>query len=337
MNRQGMPRGSVASPPLAASLGTKVGAPASPKPRRRSSRPSPSTSTIDHDGRLVPWLAAEGPLAYSPESPPDRDYYFQYNRVLPGIFADGINLRRSYYFGVWGREQARKVLSFWQMAKEGIVRRVACAAGTMDPDAVTAPVAVYRMASDRTGFRGAVFVLVQHGSFQFVLVDDQPGLESGEVTLYRGVKQTSAYRQFRRGRSGPSECGAWRHYVGVQGYVLSDSSRSFNSIHDRTKRSETGHIRDGTWLTDDIARQRGFDPEGSAFERALWGSTHESFALERWVAENKFGPNYVVGKTPLDNIRVTTFFAGEHEARIIDPNRLEIVEVHGCRVDEYGR
>jgi hypothetical protein len=305
-------------------------------PGRRPSRIVLSTSTVSRDGRLVPWLAAEGPLCYSPESPPERDYYFQYNRVLPGIFAEGVNLRRPYYFGVLGREHAREVLSFWQMAREGTVERVAHSVGTIAEGAVTAALAVYRIAAERIGFRGPRYVFVQHGSFQFVSVDDQPRLESVEVTLYRGVEKAAAFRQFRRGRSGASEADAWRRYLDVQGYVLSDSSRSFNSIHDRAARAETGHLRDRSWLTDAIARQRGFDPEGNAFEQALWASTHQSFALERWVAENKFGPNYVVAKTPLDNIRLTTFFAGEHEVRVIDPDRLEIVERHGCRVDEYG-
>ncbi len=141
---------------------TECEAPGGSQRRGRPNRMPISTSTVARDGRLVPWLAAEGPLAYSPESPPDRDYYFQYNRVLPGIFADGINLRRPYYFGVLGREQAREVLSFWQMAKEGAVGRVAYSAGKIEPEAVTAPVVMYRMASHRTGFRGPVYVFVQH-------------------------------------------------------------------------------------------------------------------------------------------------------------------------------
>ena len=52
----------------------------------------------------------------------------------------------------------------------------------------------------------------------------------------------------------------------------------------------------------------------------------------RWVADNKFGPNYVIGTTPLDNVRITTYFAGEHEVRLLDPERFEIREAHGCRV-----
>ena len=55
--------------------------------------------------------------------------------------------------------------------------------------------------------------------------------------------------------------------------------------------------------------------------------------MARWVAEHKFGPNYVVAKTSLRNIRITTFFAGEHEVRIIDPSRVEVLEEHGCRVE----
>jgi len=34
-----------------------------------------STSTIVGSNYLVPWLAAEGPLAYTPAEPPVRDYF----------------------------------------------------------------------------------------------------------------------------------------------------------------------------------------------------------------------------------------------------------------------
>ena len=85
-------------------------------------------------------------------------------------------------------------------------------------------------------------------------------------------------------------------------------------------------------MTDNLARAHGLDIAGTGFAAALWSATHQSFALERWVAQNKFGPHHVVCKTPLENVRITTFFAGEHEVRIIDPSRVEIVETHGCRV-----
>ena len=45
-----------------------------------------STTTVVDPKYLVPWLAAEGHLAYSPTEPPARDYFFQYTWILPGIF-----------------------------------------------------------------------------------------------------------------------------------------------------------------------------------------------------------------------------------------------------------
>jgi hypothetical protein len=47
----------------------------------------------------------------------------------------------------------------------------------------------------------------------------------------------------------------------------------------------------------------------------------------------KFGPHHVVVKTPLSNIRITTFFAGESEAKIVDPSRISQVQAVGCEVD----
>jgi hypothetical protein len=47
----------------------------------------------------------------------------------------------------------------------------------------------------------------------------------------------------------------------------------------------------------------------------------------------KFGPNHVVVKIPLSNIRITTFFAGESEAKIVDPSRTSEVQAVGSEVD----
>jgi hypothetical protein len=38
-------------------------------------------------------------------------------------------------------------------------------------------------------------------------------------------------------------------------------------------------------------------------------------------------------KTPLNNLRITTFFAGESEAKIVDPSRLSVVETVGCQLE----
>jgi hypothetical protein len=292
-----------------------------------------STSTITHDGRAVPWLAADGPLSYSPEEPPDRDYFFRYGRVVPGIFAEKVNKRRHYYFGASHKDDARELLSFWEGARAKGVERVALCLGRIEADEVTAPAAVYVAPAY---WRGPAYLLVQHGSYQFVRVRDQPELERGTVLLYRGVQKTSTFRFLCVGELHASRRTTWRRYLAVQAHVLSDATLSFNSIHDRAKRSETEHIRDRSWMSDDLARQYGVDIERERFANILWNFTHESFALARWVAEHKFGPNYVVCKTPLTNIRMTTFFAGEHEARIVDPRCVEVVEAHGCAVEHVG-
>ncbi len=57
------------------------------------------------------------------------------------------------------------------------------------------------------------------------------------------------------------------------------------------------------------------------------------YSLERVMGVVKFGPHRVVVKIPLSNIRITTFFAGESEAKIVDPSRISEVQAVGCEVD----
>ncbi len=40
--------------------------------------------------------------------------------------------------------------------------------------------------------------------------------------------------------------------------------------------------------------------------------------------------------TPISNVRFTTFFCGEQEVRIIDPDLVEFLESEGCRVERHG-
>jgi hypothetical protein len=51
------------------------------------------------------------------------------------------------------------------------------------------------------------------------------------------------------------------------------------------------------------------------------------------MGTRKFGPHYVVLKTPLSNLRITTFFAGESEVKIIDQSRVSVVETVGCQIE----
>lgn len=281
------------------------------------------------DDRLVPWLAAEGPLAYTPESPPVRDGLFQYGWVIPQVCKPG--LRRHVYFGAIRREDAHNLFAFWREARRGAVERVAYQEGRLVEGTIEAPVAVYRH-DTRRGEKGYLFI--QHGSYQCVPADEQPELEAGYVHLHRGIGDARAFRFLGSFRIGAESrlASAWERYVRLQFDVLSRSDLSFNSIHDRAKRAETSHIRDDTWMTDVLATERGLDIEHDARTNALWDAAHQSFALRRWVSEKKFGPHRVVCRTSLTNIRITTFFAGEYEVRVLDPSRLELIDAIGCEV-----
>ena len=54
------------------------------------------------------------------------------------------------------------------------------------------------------------------------------------------------------------------------------------------------------------------------------------------MRHKKFGPNYVKLRTPLSNIRITTFVCGETEVKVIDPNKLEVIDAVGCSVREVS-
>jgi hypothetical protein len=302
--------------------------------RRCGSQDARTTATIASDATLVPWLSADGPLAYRPEAPPASDYFFQYGWILPGIFADHTNRRRHFYFGATRRDEATALFAFWarcRAAPRGAIRPVAASSGGLAPETVTAPVAVYE-ARGRLGTGHYLFI--QHGSYQLVPPDDQPCLHEGEVLLYRGLMQARRFRMPAFDRKNPGRYAIWRRYVELQAHVLSDSVRSFNAIHDRAQRCETEHIRDRSFLTDHLAEEHGLRIHEPGPAAELWRATRQSFSLCRWVAANKFGPHYVVLRTSLDNIRITTFFAREHEARILDPDRMTMVEVHGCRIHD---
>ena len=128
------------------------------RPRRKH-----STRTITEKGRLVPWLAASGPLAYTPEDPPSSDYYFQYSWILPEIFAPAVNKRRHFYFGAQYRDDSRELFSFWESAREGRTNRVARQFGRTDAlEEIATPLAAYSV-RDRLG--RDLFLFVQHGSY----------------------------------------------------------------------------------------------------------------------------------------------------------------------------
>ena len=134
-------------------------------------------------------------------------------------------------------------------------------------------------------------MFIQHGSYQWIPLDDQPHLDEGQVLLYRGIQEERIFRYpcFKRDLKIPENQRIWNRYLAVQWKMLADSTLSFNTIHDRTQRCETGFLNDSTWLADQLAVEAGLDIQSDGFTKALWTSAMSSFSMERRIAELKFG------------------------------------------------
>jgi hypothetical protein len=294
-----------------------------------------STDTVVDSKYLVPWLAAEGHLAYNPTEPPARDYFFQYTWILPGIFNPKVNLREHRYFGSPLKDRARFLFDFWASVHNdhGASLQRYCQPGVISEDEVRTPMAAYR--HDRELYNTPGSLLIQHGSYQWISLDAQPNVEEGEVLLYRGIGQATLFRclRFRPQDLSPANRAIWRNYLGVQAGMLSDSVLSFNTIHDRVRRCETGGLRDGTWLGDELAAKAGLAIRSPGFASDLWYAAQQSYSLDPVMGERKFGPHYIVVKTCLNNVRITTFFAGESEVKMVDPSRILEVQGFGCEVE----
>jgi hypothetical protein len=285
-----------------------------------------STSTLLGE-EIVPWLASAGELAYSPYSPPDRDYYFQYSWVIPGIFQGGTRVRRHFWFGCpYKNDREVKLLfAFWNRARQGDLDTQYVSNGRSWLEDVTAPVAVYRH-SDVYPCKRERLIFMQHGSYLIAGMESQPHIDHGEVVLYRGLQKAKAFLLRRL-----ITADVTRRLMRVHGRTLADSVTSFNAMHCNVSRTETGSFNDRTFMLSDLCREAGLDPE-----RPIRSLLYSGYALEEWCAARKFGPNYVKLRTPLSNIRITTFVCNETEVKVIDPNKLEVIEAVGCKVREVG-
>ncbi|MFN7924902.1 MAG: hypothetical protein U0Q16_32695 [Bryobacteraceae bacterium] len=295
--------------------------------QRKTTRKRFSTSTVAGD-EFVPWLAATGELAYSPESPPERDYFFQYSWVVPGVLVDAEHRRRHHWFGE-SRKDDRKVqllFRFWNRARRGERDALYLANGTARPGAVTAPIAAYRHTGiDKYGGNEQRLIMLQHGSYYIGDPDGQPSIDRGEAVLYRGVKSAATYMLYRL-----TTPDVRKRLLEIHARTLADSVDSFNAVHCNLRRCETGMFNDGSFVFDDHCREAGLDPKNPEIRSILYSG----YALEEWCAWRKFGPNYVKFRTPLTNLRITTFVCGETEVKVVDPNELHVTEAIGCTVRE---
>jgi len=273
----------------------------------------------------VPWLAAAGELAYTPQSPPERDYYFQYSWIIPGIFRSDGNDRRHFWFGSPWKESTgvRLLFDFWNKARNGVVDQLFLANGRVVSGDVKAPLAVYRHPGLRFSM-GESLIVMQHGSYLIAALESQPFIDRGEAVLYRGIQKARVFTLQR-----VTTPAARSRLMTVHAQSLEDSVASFNAAHCNVSRTETGYLKDRTFLLGKLCENAGLD-----LNRSVTRLLYSGYALEQWCAQRKFGPNYVKLRTPLTNIRITTFVCNETEVKVIDPNKLDVMDCVGCTVRE---
>jgi hypothetical protein len=213
-------------------------------------------------------------------------------------------------------------VDFWSKAGTGEVERVYISSGERSGYGLTAPIACYKYRTDWDN--NDTYMLYQHGSYLLIKATEQPRIEDGQLVLYRGLgkKRTFSWWSIKADLS-QKQNSLLQRFFDVHYRAFSDSEISFQIAHAWVRRSETGFIKwKLSWF--DIADEIGFDTESGFFARWLTGAYRQSFTLLKDMAALKFGPRYVQCITPINNVRITSFFAGESEVNVIDPRKVEI-------------
>lgn len=288
-----------------------------------------STATITTQNEIVPWLASEGPLTYSPFCPPETNYFFLYNFILPKIFREGVNLKEHYWFGDYSGNHGhefRLLQDFWNKSRDGNMSPVLIQNVSAGLDNFEAPIAVFKIYPHTSYQRRPYYLFIQHGSYLLIPAQSQPLIESGFVLLYRGIGLSNKFRIYQM----PEDELLLNSYKETLKNSLLDSVISFNTIHSSIHRAETCHLLDSTHLFSKI-----FCSGGNINNdwRKFLTTTQQSYTLEKEIAKNKFGPSYVTFKTPLTNIRICTYFAGEREVKILSLDKLIPIKTVKCQME----
>ena len=217
--------------------------------------------------------------------------------------------------------QVRLLFAFWNRSRQGEVYALYVSNG-MDGLDVTAPLAAYRH-SDVYPFTRERLILIQHGSYLITDTRSQPYINRGEAVLIEASRMPKYFS------SAGTSTDIRARLMGVHARSLADSITSFNAVHCNVSRAETGWFNDRSFMFGDLCLEAGLEPTPH-----LMPLPYSGYALEEWCATRKFGPNYVKFRTPLTNICITTFVCNETEVKVVDPNKLEIIEAIGCRIRE---
>ncbi len=277
----------------------------------------------------MPWLAAAGELAYTPHSPPERDYYFQCSWII----CRNLQLwcgecAATLWFGsLWKDGPEVKLISTLEAEPEGarsmrlFLSNGGAESGGCDGAARSLPSPRSESLDRRKYDRHAAWKLSDRCTGIPSLSYDQR--RSG--SLSRCPESKSIHRLPKKLTSPDTRS----RLMTVHSRNLEDSVTSFNGAHCNVSRTETGYFKDRSFVLGKLCETAGLELKPS-ITRLLYSG----YSLEEWCASRKFGPNYVKLRTPLTNLRITTFVCNEAEVKVIDPNKLDVLECVGCRVRE---
>ncbi len=104
----------------------------------------------------------------------------------PRLFSEeGLRLCRGRF--------AEPLFEFWRQARRREVKRVYLSSGSLAENRLCAPVAVYR-ARLFPRDDSVMWLFIQHGSYQWISLAEQPHLEEGYVLLHRGIQREKTFR-----------------------------------------------------------------------------------------------------------------------------------------------
>lgn len=222
----------------------------------------------------------------------------------------------------------KRLFRFWNQARKGHCDALYMSNGTVEEFVdVTAPVAAYRHADVHpSGFREELLILIQHGSYHIGGVHSQPLIDRGETLLYRGVQRAETYLLHR-----VTTAALRSQLMRVHTRSLTDSVVSFNAVHCNLVRCETALLNDRSFVFDGLCREANLEPDDPARQvRALFRIRAGRMAClaEVW-AQLREVPN-AADQHPHHDFCVWR----DRGVKVLDPNKLDVIEAFGCKVRE---
>jgi len=212
---------------------------------------NPDLSTIipAKPTELVPWLAAQGAYSYNPDNPPKDDSLFDYAQIMHNTMPTESDKR--YLFG-WPVPRSdspadptiNQYLAFWESARRGEVDPVLVRNGRITPLGFEAPIAVYRISKlSMYGISDPkILWLIQGGNYQ-IINPQQFRPEDNTILLYRGLTDSTTYRQPTLLRTHPGTERFWAMYDQINFQLFTNSEVAFWELNTNPHKGETNYLR----------------------------------------------------------------------------------------------